>query len=82
MLNRLCHFIAYAIFAVAGAGTCAAGATVLTLDVPHNMPVWLWNLTFTLMMFVGLVLFVYSVLRCCDEAFLDRSNPRRITGKR
>lgn len=83
-MSRLTHFISFALLAVLGAVYTATGGFVLkTSPVPvHVMPAWLWNLTFTSMMLVGIILFTYSVLRCCDEAFLKPTDRRRITGQR
>ena len=82
--NRFISFIAYAFMAILGSAWLLCGAFVLkTTEAPtHAMPAWLWNLTFTCMMFVGLCLLVHSIFRCLDELFFQPDDRRRITGRR
>jgi TRAP-type C4-dicarboxylate transport system permease small subunit len=60
-----------------------AGWTLANIEIdPNVVPIWLWNLNFTIMLLVGMLGTIYYCFRTLDELFLKADDSRRITGRR
>lgn len=81
--SRLVHAIYGIVSTCIFAMYFTVGGFVLTkLEQPVGMPTWVWNLSFTLMMFIGLVGMIYFLFMSLDEIFFAPNDRRRITGTR
>jgi hypothetical protein len=83
-MGRFIHFTIALCGTIAGALIAATSGYVLAnfTPSPDVIPLWLWNLTFTTMMLMGIIVFGYCMFSALDELFLKEDDTRRITGKR